>query len=155
MIYYASKRGKEIIWWINIPINLPLKSLIIHSKEKGDPKERKILRAEKTKTKLELLIKIGKKATGLLNKTSVTIGSLKSITNISYAKNSGDLTKFLKLWRFLLALDKLSNAEVTTRKWRKNITTFVIFSYFYVKIIMILRRFYQFYKTWTNMILNK
>ena len=76
--------------------------------------------------------KISRKGTGVLSKINYTTGFSNFITGISFTNISEELTKSSKVWLISFKPEKQNNAEVTTRRWKKNIIHFTKSSLSYV-----------------------
>ena len=96
---------------------------------KVNPKRKDLL-------KMKQLIQTWNQVTGDSNKTRNTIGSWRSIILTSWTNIWEEWIRFLRLWLTLLKLDKLNNVEVIIKRWKRNITHSVKFSWVLEIIIM-------------------
>lgn len=69
--------------------------------------------------------RISKRDIGRTRRTNCIIGSYSCITVTLFSNISGGRIRYLRAWPRLLTLGKLNNAEVITRRWRKNTMTFI------------------------------
>lgn len=84
-------------------------------------KDKRTLKIRREKLRIVQLLKTVGEGTGPTKKTRDTIGFWRSIISTSSARRWGDLIKSLKLWLHSSAPEKLSSAEATTKRWRRNI----------------------------------
>lgn len=91
-------------------------------KEKVAQKEKKTPRTRKRNPRLSSTTKIDGEATGRWRRIKSIIGSWKFTANTLFANKWEGSIRSLRQWPSSSGLEKLSNAEATIRRWKKNIS---------------------------------